>query len=130
MNSVRILALQRVTPDHLSLIAPRVWEQFSRGGAPLGVSEGTARERRIEVLLLTLRDGVCEEIDPILVDVDENGYLVRWDVQLRPLPRHPALFDARGVFLRRYLHHARQWQPTQQLIDQALALAGRSGIAG
>ena len=121
MTSVRTIALQRVAPNRVSLIAPDVWERFSHGGAPL-----LCGRRKLDVLLVTVRDGVCEEIDPISLDVDENGYLVRLDVELKPLPQHPTLFDARGAFLARYLRHAHHWRPTPQLIDQALALAAPS----
>ena len=124
MASVRTLALQRVGMNRVSMIAAGAWDQFIRGTAPLQVGR-----RKVDVLLLTLRDGICEEIDPITLDLDENGYLMRLDLQLRPLPDHPALVDARHVFLARYLKHAHQWRPTPQLIDQALALAGRSGFA-
>ena len=124
MTSVRTVALQRIGTNHVSMIAPGVWDQFIRGAAPL------RREQcRVDLLLLTVRDGICEEIDPITVDLDEHGYLMRLDARLRPLPDTPVLIDARHAFLARYMKHAHQWHPTPQLIDQALALAGRSGLA-
>ena len=63
------------------------------------------------------------------VGPDENGYLVRIDVHLRPLPQHPRVFDARSAFIDRYLKHAHHWQPSQQLIEHALDLisAARTG---
>jgi len=122
--SVRTVALQRVGANHVSMIAPDVWDQFIHGAAPL-----RCEQRKVDLLLLTVRDGVCEEIDPISVDLDEHGYLMRLDGRLRPLPDTPVLIDARHAFLARYMKHAHQWQPTPQLIDQALALAGRSGLA-
>ncbi len=76
VSSVETIALQRVALNHVSVIAPDTWEQFVRGGAPL-----LPGDRKIDLLLLTLRDGVCEEIDPITLALDENGYLVRLDVQ-------------------------------------------------
>ena len=81
MSSVQTIALQRIAPGHVSVIAPQTWEQFCRGGTPL-----LPGDRKIDLLLLTLRDGVCEEIDPITLALDENGYLMRFDLQLRPLP--------------------------------------------
>ncbi len=120
MVSVETIALQRIEPGRVALIHPIDWERFRRGAAPL-----LHGDRKVDLLLLTLRDGVCEEIDPITLDLDENGYLVRIDVGMRPLPRHPAVLDARGAFLGRYLQHANQWKPTAQLIDQALEFARR-----
>jgi hypothetical protein len=124
MTSVRTVALQRIGAEHVSMIAPDVWEQFIRGATPL-----RCEHRKVDLLLLTVRDGVCEEIDPITVDLDENGYLMRLDARLRPLPETPVLIDARHAFLARYMKHAHQWRPTPQLIDQALALADRNGVA-
>ena len=93
MSSVETIALQRIEPGRVSLIQPTDWERFCRGGAPL-----LQGDRKVDLLLLTLRDGVCEEIDPITLDLDENGYLVRIDVNMQPLPLHPTLLDARGAF--------------------------------
>ena len=120
MASVETMALQRIEPGRVAVIDPIDWERFRRGAAPL-----RSRKRKVDLLLLTLRDGVCEEIDPITLDLDENGYLMRIDVGMQPLPRHPAVFDARGAFLGRYLQHANQWKPSAQLIDQALEFARR-----
>jgi hypothetical protein len=124
MSSVRTIALRRIDANHVSMIEPDDWDQFIRGAAPL-----RCERRKVDLLLLTMRDGVCEEIDPISVDLDEHGYLMRLDTRLRPLPDTPALIDARHAFLARYMKHAHQWHPTPQLIDQALALADRSGAA-
>ncbi len=123
MNAVQTIALQRIGADHVSVIAPQTWEQFCRGGTPL-----LPGDRKIDLLLLTLRDGVCEEIDPITLALDENGYLMRFDLQLRPLPKHPALLDARSAFVGRYLKHTHYWKPSPELIDQALALARRGDL--
>jgi hypothetical protein len=123
MNSVQTIALQRVDPNHVCVIAPETWEQFCRGGTPL-----LPGDRKIDLLLLTLRNGVCEEIDPITLALDENGYLMRFDMRMRPLPRHPAVLDARSAFVGRYMKHAHHWKPSAQLIDQALALARRDSL--
>jgi hypothetical protein len=123
VSSVQTIALQRVDPNHVAVIAPDTWDQFVRGGTPL-----LPGDRKIDLLLLTLRDGVCEEIDPITLALDENGYLMRLDVRMRPLPRDPSVFDARSVFLGRYLKHAHHWKPTAELIDQALSLASRNSF--
>ncbi len=74
MTAVQTIALQRIGANHVCLIAPETWEQFCRGGTPL-----LPGDRKIDLLLLTLRDGVCEEIDPITLALDENGYLMRLD---------------------------------------------------
>lgn len=121
MVPVETMALQRIEPGRVALIHPTDWDRFRRGAAPLPPGN-----RKVDLLLLTLRDGVCEEIDPITLDLDENGYLVRIDIGMQPLPRHPALLDARGAFLGRYLQHANHWKPSAQLIDQALGFAHRT----
>jgi hypothetical protein len=118
MASVETVVFQRIAPALIALIQAGDWERFRRGAAPLPPGN-----RRVDLLLLTLRDGVCEEIDPITLDLDANGYLMRIDVGMQPLPEHPALLDARGAFLGRYLQHANHWKPSAQLIDQALGFA-------
>ena len=125
MTAVAMTVFERVAPNELSVIAPIDWERFSSGGAPL-----LPGNRKIDLLLLSVREGICEEADPITLDLDENGYLVRIDVRLRPLPEHPGLFDARRAFIGRYLKHAHHWQPSDQLIEQALDLIGASRRGG
>ncbi len=125
MHSVQTIALQRIDPNHVHVIAPETWEQFCRGGTPLvraNLRDSLRSGGRVDLLLMTLRDGVCEEIDAITLALDENGYLMRLDAGLRPLPRHPSLLDARSAFVRRYLKHAHHWRPSDELINQALAL--------
>jgi hypothetical protein len=117
MNSFQTIVFQRVARHELALIAPGDWERFSSGGAPL-----LPGSRKIDLLLLTLREGICEEADPITLDLDENGYLVRIDVRLRPLPRQPGVLDARSAFMRRYLKHAHHWQPSDQMLKHAFDL--------
>ncbi len=123
MNSVQILVFQRTARDALAIVANHLWERFANGGAPL---EG--RHGRVDLLVLTVRNGICEEADPITLDLDANGYLVRREFRLRPLPAHPALFDARRIFIRRYLKHAAHWQPSEQLLEHALAQVGATRV--
>jgi hypothetical protein len=127
MAAIQMIVFERIAPDGLVLIEAADWERFATGGAPL-----LPGNRKIDLLLLTLREGICEEADPITLDLDENGYLVRIDVRVRPLPQHPALLDARSVFIGRYLKHAHHWRPSERLIRHALELISatrRSGLA-
>jgi hypothetical protein len=119
MSSVQILVFQRTAHDTLAMIGRDLWERFANGGAPLENHRG-----RVDLLVLTVRSGVCEEADAITLDLDANGYLVRREFRLRPLPRHPALFDARRLFIRRYVKHAHHWRPSEALLDHALRQAG------
>jgi hypothetical protein len=119
MSSVQILVFQRTARDALAIIASDRWEQFANGAAPLENRCG-----RVDLLVLTVRNGVCEEADPITVYLDANGYLLRSELRLRPLPRHPALFDARRIFIRRYMKHAHRWRPSEELLAQALHRVG------
>ena len=129
MHSVQTIALQRIDPNHVDLIASETWEQFCRGGTPLlraDLRDNIRGKGRVDLLLMTLRDGVCEEIDAITLALDENGYLMRLDAGMRPLPQVPSLLDARNAFLRRYLKHAHHWRPSDDLINQALAIISRA----
>src|SRR5262245_3641848 len=115
--AIQTIVFERIAPDGLTLIEATDWDRFAAGSAPL-----LPGNRKIDLLLLTLRDGICEEADPITLDLDENGYLVRIDVRMRPLPQHPSVLDARSVFVERYLKHAHQWRPSERLIRHALDL--------
>ena len=117
MPAIQTIVFERIPPDGLALIEAPDWERFAVGGAPLHPGN-----RKIDLLLLTLREGICEEADPITLDLDENGYLIRIDVRVRPLPKHPSVLDARSVFIGRYLKHAHHWRPSERLIRHALDL--------
>lgn len=125
MSAIQTIVFERVRPDGLVIIETAEWERFAAGGTPL-----LPGSRKIDLLLLTLREGICEEADPITLDLDENGYLVRIDVHMRPLPRHPALLDARSAFIGRYLKHAHHWQPSERLIRHALDLISATRRGG
>jgi hypothetical protein len=116
MSIYQTVVFQRIGAERLVLLPAAVWERFARGAQPLP-GDG---ERRIDLLLLTLRDGVCDEVDAISLDLDENGYRVRLDVQLDPLPSRAGVLDARNAFMRRYLAHAHQWRPSAELLQSAL----------
>jgi hypothetical protein len=115
MAAIQTIVFERIPPDGLALIEAADWERFAAGGAPL-----VPGKRKIDLLLLTLREGVCEEADPITLDLDDNGYLVRIDVRMQPLPQHPSVLDARSAFIGRYLKHSHQWRPSERLIRRAL----------
>jgi hypothetical protein len=116
MSLHQTVVFQRGDADRLHLIPADVWERFASGAQPLPVGS----QRRIDLLLLTVRDGVCTEADAISLDLDENGYRVRLDVTMDPLPGAAGVFDARNAFMRRYLAHAHQWRPSAELLQSAL----------
>jgi hypothetical protein len=124
MHAIHVEVLRRIPPERLERVPPASWERFSRGLAPLSLEVASA-PGRIDLLAVTLRDGRCEVIDPLSVIVDEHGYLFRPDLRLRPLPHARQLFDARGIFLSRYLMHAHRWQPSMAIIEEALHLVHR-----
>ena len=104
-------ALQAIDADR--------WHAFCSGAAPV---ETDGQSRQLKVLLVTIRDRVCELVEPIAIDVDRNGYIERKELSLPPLHADQVV-DLRGRFLRRYLEHAHQWKPDATLIDRALALS-------
>jgi hypothetical protein len=120
MHSVTVQVFWRNDLERLQHVAPGRWERFCRGLTPLAAD--AARPGRIDLLALTLRDTHCEVIDPISVIVDDNGFLYRPDLRLQPLPSAPQLFDARAIFLNRYLSHAHRWTPSDAIIEQALRM--------
>jgi hypothetical protein len=124
MSSYQTVVFRRADGDRLTPIPAAVWERFACGAQPLPA----ANERRIDLLLLTLRDGVCAEVDAISLDLDENGYRVRLDVQLDPLPTGVRVLDARNAFMRRYLAHAHQWRPSAALLQSALGQLDAASI--
>lgn len=116
MSSHQIVVFQRIGAEQLESVPPALWERFASGTSPLS-SDGS---RRIDLLLLTLEDGVCTEADAISLDLDESGYRRRLDVQIPPLPSAAGVLDARSVFMRRYLAHAHQWRPSAAMLQSAL----------
>lgn len=121
MSRHQVVVFQRIGAERLESVPPAVWERFASGALPLS-SDGS---RRVDLLLLTLEDRVCTEVDAISLDLDENGYRRRLDVQLPPLPSIAGVLDARSAFMRRYLAHAHQWRPSAAMLQSALhQLAG------
>jgi hypothetical protein len=121
MPALRIEVFRR-SGDDLVAIAPPDWEAFCAGQAPLPAPE--AARRKVDLLLVTSRDGLCELIEPISVHVDGCGYLQRLHVRLDTLPSETNVRDARHAFLGRYLRHANHWSVTETHIAQALAHLG------
>jgi hypothetical protein len=105
--------------DDLIAVDPARWESFVSGQAPL-VDAGDGRGK-VDLLLVTSRDGVCDLLEPVSVHVDGNGYLQRVHLRFDSLPRQPGVLDARGAFLGRYLRHANHWVVSERQIAKALA---------
>ena len=115
MSVYQTVVFRRDAADRLQLIPAHLWERFASGAAPWSAGS----ERRVDLLLLTLRDGICTEADAISLELDENGYRVRLDVSMDPLPGAGVL-DARVAFMQRYFAHAHQWRPSAALLHTAL----------
>ena len=140
MSSVQVLVF-RAFGDVPLAIAPAEWDAFCRGDRPLPCSpvpleqqddlaEKRLQERpqkKLNVLLLTLRDHACELVEPLTLDVDEHGFLQRLHVSFAPLPSAHVL-DARASFLGRYLRHANRWEPSATLVARALRLANAAPV--
>jgi len=100
-----------------------VWESFRSGQAPLP-HHASVQSTKLDLLIVTTRDGVCELVEPISVHVDGHGYLQRLHVQFDALP--DTVHDARNAFVTRYLRHANQWALSPVHLEKALAhLSGR-----
>jgi hypothetical protein len=121
MDGFHIKVFQHTSIGGLASIEPDRWEAFRVGAGPLEVTP--KRRGRIDLLLLSVRNDVCELIDAISLRVDDNGYLCRLDVALRPLPASATVRDARQQFVGRYLDHANHWRPSETVVRRALELA-------
>ena len=123
MPAVHVHVFRRIF-DEVEPLASERWEAFCAGQAPLPIETGATGATggaKVEVLLITTRDGVCELVEPVSLHVDANGFLQRLHVRFEQLPRQPGLHDARNAFLDRYLRHANHWAPTPAQIEKALA---------
>ena len=105
-------------PEHpLFRLSADDWLKFCGGNTPI---EEALPAPQIRLLALTLRDGVCESIEPFLIDVDANGYLVKKDIALAPLDAlDPCVVDLRALFISRYVRHAHQWHPATWVLSEA-----------
>jgi len=125
MSAIQIRAFHRHGDDMVP-IAEALWTQFVAGAAPLPESMRQARSpaqgvRRVDVLLVTSRDGECELIEPVSLRVDAHGYLLRMYLQIDEFAPRPGVLDARRPFLERYLRHAHRWSPTAEQFSKAIA---------
>ncbi len=100
--------------DDVLLIDERTWEAFVSGSLPMS-GIGT----RLDVLIITCRDGTCELADPVSLRLDRHGYLERLDLGLLATPLDNGVLDARWPFIERYLRHAHRWAPTAGQLAKA-----------
>ena len=100
--------------DDMLLIDERTWDAFVRGSLPMpGIGA------RLDVLIITSRDGTCELADPVSLRLDRHGYLERLDLGLPAMPLDNGVLDARWPFIERYLRHAHRWVPTPGQLAKA-----------
>lgn len=131
MSAIQVRAFHRQGGDIMP-IADALWTQFVAGNAPLpevmlhGVS-GTPSAQRVDVLLVTARDGECELIEALSLRVDSHGYLQRMYLALEELAPVSGVLDARRPFLERYLRHAHRWKPTADQFTKAIAAVASPG---
>ena len=102
----------------LRRLSSQNWLQFCSGNTPI---EDTLPASQLQLLAVTCRDLACESVEPFLVDVDINGYLLKKDFALPPLSTSaPEIVDMRALFISRYIKHAHQWRPTDWVLSQAV----------
>lgn len=102
----------------LRRISSQNWLQFCSGNTPI---EDALPASQLQLLAVSCRDLVCETVEPFLVDVDINGYLLKKDFALSPLSTSaPEIVDMRALFISRYIKHAHQWHPTPWVLSQAI----------
>jgi hypothetical protein len=102
----------------LRRLSSQGWLQFWSGNAPI---EDALPAPQLQLLAVTCRDLACESLEPFLVDVDNNGYLVKKDFALPPLNTSaPEIVDMRALFISRYIRHAHQWRPPAWVLSQAI----------
>jgi hypothetical protein len=122
MRALQIEVFRR-EGDDIVPIDRAAWEAFRSGQAPLPRCE-TLAHTKVDLLIVTTRDGVCELVEPISVHIDDHGYLQRLHVHFDALP--DSVLDARTAFVSRYLRHANHWAVSALHVEKALAhLAAR-----
>jgi len=125
MGAVEVQVFRRCG-EALLRVDDAAWDAFRTGQAPAPGVDGSAA-RKIDLLLITTRDGRCELAEPISLDLDANGYLQRLHVRFDALPRGPRVLDARHAFLGRYLQHANHWAVTERQLTSALSQCAADG---
>jgi hypothetical protein len=134
MTATQIRVFRR-QGDDLETVPERLWHAFVNGDAPFpgqsraGAATGSGR---LDILLITHRDGECVLAEPLSLRLDDHGYLQRMYVPADALPPQAGVpqsgvFDARLPFLKRYLRHAHHWSPTPAQVAKAVAASTRSG---
>ena len=80
---------------------------------------------QVKLLFLTLRDGICELVEPLRINIDTHGFLARRDHQIIPLPNmEKSILDGRHRFLNRFLNHSHQWTIRENTLSEAMKLSG------
>ncbi len=125
MPSTEVRAFRR-QGSSLVLLNETQWNAFCSGSVPWSAIEAASSsaaplDNRLDVLLITCRDGECVLAEPLSLRIDHHGYLQRMYLPLDALPARAGLVDARLPFLKRYLRHAHHWSPTPEQLANAIA---------
>lgn len=114
------------TDGLLSRVSQKQWYAFENGDQPIhlnGIIE--AKNLQVKILFITLRDGICELVEPLRINVDEHGFVDRRDRQISPLPTNiKSVLDGRHRFLNRFLNHSHQWTVEDDVLAEAIKLSG------
>ena len=72
----------------LQVVSQKQFIAFENGDQPItSFNEKIDTDNmQIKLLFLTLRDGICELVEPLRINVDTHGFLDRRDHQIVPLP--------------------------------------------
>lgn len=130
MSAIQVRAFHRQGGDIVP-INDALWTQFIAGNAPLPkvmlCGGSTQSVQRVDVLLVTARDGACELIEALSLRVDSHGYIQRIYLTFDEFAPGPGVLDARRPFLERYLRHAHRWTPTADQFSKAIAATAIPG---
>ena len=110
----------------LHRVSPEQWSAFENGEQPIDAAETD----QVKLLLLTIRDGICELVEPLCVNVDAHGFVDRREHALRPLTAATSVVDGRERFINRYLNHAHQWRLERATLEDAFRQSGITASAG
>ena len=123
MSDTLVHAYHYLENRPLKQLAAERWASFCGGDTPLDVSsyDKSRGVAKVWVLLVTIRGGAIDAIEPFAIEVDAQGYLRRRAID--PLPDFGAaagLVDGRGRFIRRYLRHTHEWHPPPATLAEVI----------
>lgn len=119
------------TDGTLQVVSQKQFIAFENGDQPITSfnEQIDTNNMQVKLLFLTLRDGICELVEPLRINVDTHGFLDRRDHQIMPLPtKEKSILDGRHRFLNRFLNHSHQWSIRENTLSEAMKLSGMTLI--